>query len=181
MKPFHELAAQTNRFAGHVIAFDPGETTGWAWFHDYQLVDCGQFQTGNVYGAYTAFLSLFESIHHQGFDLDTGNVRCVIEDYRIYRHKLEDHTFSSVYTIKVVGMAELVCVQNNIPYKLTLAQHAKKFSTDKKLEAWNYWQTGQRHARDAIRHATFYIMCHGLDGKPISGSGSGMRNAQTKK
>jgi hypothetical protein len=34
---------------------------------------------------------------------------------------------------------------------------AKGFATDDKLKAWGFWQPGQRHARDAIRHAlNFY-------------------------
>jgi hypothetical protein len=33
---------------------------------------------------------------------------------------------------------------------------AKTFATDDKLEAWGFWKRGQKHARDAIRHAVYW-------------------------
>lgn len=82
----------------------------------------------------------------------------VIEDYRVYSFKLDTHKFSQVYTIKVLTIYECLATLIGAPTKLTLAQAAKTFCTDKKLEAWGFWLPSMRHARDAIRHATYYIV-----------------------
>jgi hypothetical protein len=90
---------------------------------------------------------------HAGID-----VHVVIEDYRVYSWKADDHKFSNVHTVKIVGLCELASHLHNCPLKLTLAHPAKKFCTDEKLGNWGFWQPGMRHARDAIRHACFYIL-----------------------
>ena len=82
----------------------------------------------------------------------------VIEDYRVYSFKLDTHKFSNVYTIKVLTTYELLAAQAGAPVKLTLAQLAKTFCTDSRLQEWGFWLPAMRHARDAIRHATYYIV-----------------------
>jgi hypothetical protein len=170
----------------HIIAIDPGETTGWAWFYDGDLVDCGQFPTGVISVAWENLTRLYARVrgaaiergrstsHHDNrgsvpINAQTPTdsaislpllVHVVVEDYRVYSWKAEDHKFSNVYTVKIVALAELCAHLNGFPVKLTLAHPVKKFCTDDKLKSWGYWQRGERHARDAVRHACFYIMQH---------------------
>lgn len=93
-----------------------------------------------------------------GSPTQTGTTHFVIEDYRVYSFKLDTHKFSQVYTIKVLAIYEALAALYGAPTKLTLAQAAKTFCTDRKLEEWGFWVPSMRHARDAIRHATYYIV-----------------------
>lgn len=168
---FQKLAQSRGGFNGHVIAFDPGERTGYAYFNEYELIEAGEVATGTVGCCFASLAGtvnriLKDHIIKEGFANGTNRtctpalgdiLRIAIEDYRIYSWKAADHTWSQVHTIKVVALAELIALQLNVPYRLRIAQHAKIFATDERLKAWGFWQKGQRHARDAIRHACLYI------------------------
>jgi hypothetical protein len=178
---FQALAASIQGFAGTVLAFDPGETTGWAVFNSHKLIKAGQLSTSNPRAAYDEGKGLIERVvkFSEGIDKDVaecpekrgeqlprptvfrpinGACHIVIEDYRVYAHKAESHKYSSVFTVKVVGILEVLASLNNIPYSMCMAQLAKGFITDAKLQAWGFWQTGERHARDAVRHGAYYIV-----------------------
>lgn len=150
-----QLATSRNGFRGHVLGLDPGETTGWAHFYDYKLVECGQLNTKTVPYAYASLQPLFQGIVSKA---DGTPIEVAIEDYRIYSWKSDDHKWAAVHTVKVVGLCELLCALYQLTHNLRMAQNAKKFVTDEKLKAWGIYVTGQKHARDAIRHAVFHIV-----------------------
>jgi hypothetical protein len=52
----------------------------------------------------------------------------------------------------------MICTQKDINLYLQGAQQAKGFSKDDKLRAWGLYQVGKRHANDAIRHATYWLL-----------------------
>lgn len=156
------FAKSCNGFRGHVLAFDPGETTGWAWFHDYELVRCGQIETRSITSTWNNSLRLVTQLKSQIGEVDSreevNQIHVAIEDYRIYSWKAKSHAWSDIHTIKVVGILELRALIESLPCRLRMAEHAKTFCTDTKLERWGFWQPGKRHARDAIRHAVLYIV-----------------------
>ena len=161
----HSLATSVGGFGGHILGIDPGERTGWAWMHDYQLIDCGEIPTGNVPIAYNNLYQLFTSIVNRAHIVQPikqqpfhKQLHIAIEDYRVYSWKAQDHSWSNIHTIKVVGFAELNALAIGAPYILRLAQHAKISVTDERLIKWGMWARGQRHARDAIRHAGLYAI-----------------------
>lgn len=78
------------------------------------------------------------------------------EDYRIYAHKLAEHTFSSVITLRLIGAITFMCAVMEWPLTFQMAYEAKTFIDDRKLEAWSMKVKG-RHARDAVRHGAFYL------------------------
>lgn len=39
-----------------------------------------------------------------------------------------------------------------------MAVTAKNFCTDDKLKQWGFWQAGQKHARDSIRHGCYFLL-----------------------
>ena len=154
-----------------ILTLDPGETTGWAiwhrteWFPDGivrenpivgvaypKLFETGQADTKKLHTALSEPTSIAGLIKSFGPDL------VVMEDYRIYEWKAEEHSWSSVHTIQLIGLIKTLCIQQNIPFVLQSAQVAKQFCTDDKLESWGYWQKGMRHARDAIRHGAYYLL-----------------------
>ena len=82
----------------------------------------------------------------------------IIENYRIYAHKLEQHSSSDVPTLQLIGAIKYMLYKRNIPYKLQMAQQAKGFVTDAKLKEWGMWDIGHKHARDACRHCVYYLV-----------------------
>lgn len=150
-------------FYGRLIALDPGQTTGYSVW-EYQPTDiatrltqieAGQLNTWPMENAVKSLDLLF--VKH--------NPNLIIhESYHIYAWKTDDHTHSSVPTLRVIGCIETLCIQRNIPLDYQSAQVAKNFVADKKLNDWGLWIKGQRHARDSIRHAIYYLMFRKSDG-----------------
>jgi hypothetical protein len=150
-------------YLGPVIGVDPGETTGFALINNAKLVKWDQIETDTPLKAWYNLGKIFEETKHQfpeGVD-----VAC--EDYRIYSWKSKDHSWSAVHTIKVVGYVQILAHTHGFNLKMRMAQQAKAFMSDKRLEEWGLYQEGQRHARDAIKHAAFHVLFSTLH--PIKG------------
>jgi hypothetical protein len=140
-----------------ITALDPGETTGaCAMGRDAMTLDsipnlkhAGHLDTDDMDKAVKALTEYF--------DVFTPQV-VVIEDYRIYAWKADDHKWSGLHTPRVIGCIETLCIQRGIVYVKQTAQVAKGFCTDKKLQEWGWYFPSIRHGRDAIRHAVFYLL-----------------------
>ena len=134
-----------------LLCLDPGKTTGWCTFVDGKLAN-----TGHVENCYddnnidaSTLLNLFEQ-EKPDFVL--------YEDYRVYAHKLERHTFNPIFTLRLIGVIETYVQMQGIPSHKQMAVTAKNFVTDEKLKSWGFWQTGMKHARDAIRHGCYFLL-----------------------
>ena len=134
-----------------LLCLDPGFTTGVAVFKDGVLASWEQITT-IVDGEGVKWFNLYDLFDR----IEPTQVVC--EDYRIYAHKLEQHTFSGVDTLRLIGGIDSLCFLNRIPIAYQMATAAKGFCTDKKLQDWNYWQKGMKHSRDAIRHGCYYLI-----------------------
>lgn len=132
-----------------VLTFDPGETTGYAFFEAPELIEAGQIPTGSLKIGLPLITDLMNDKKPQAI---------VVEDYRIYRSKAKIHIGSDLHTARLIGTIETLCAQHNIPLYKQSAAIAKKFCTDEKLHIWNLWQTGKRHANDAIRHGVYFML-----------------------
>lgn len=145
---------------GTLLAIDPGETTGFAVFSakdpEFKFAEYGQLDTKAFPAAAYNLRDLIERIQPD---------RIICEDYRIYAFKSEEQKWSNVFTVRVIGALQaLACLRlNPIPVDFELAQQPKNFVTDDKLTAWGYYVKGMRHARDAMRHALYWLMFHNLD------------------
>jgi len=143
-----------------IVAFDPGETTGACVFHGAKLIHSSQLRTLpltegiDLVDFYVSTLGEQYSYGHRYPDL------VVYEDYRVYGWKADTHKWADLHTPKLIGVIEAVCHYYNVPTKCRLAQQAKQFVTDGRLKEWDLWQTGQQHARDAIRHGVYQLV-HG--------------------
>lgn len=140
-------------FKGRLLALDPGETTGWSMFsataEKVSLTEQGQICTWPQKDMVENLTKLID--HHQP-DL------IVHEVYAVYEWKADSHSWSQVPTLHVIGCLETLCHQKGIPYLWQTAQIAKNFCTDDRLKEWGFYIKGQRHARDSIRHGTYYLM-----------------------
>lgn len=136
-------------FTGCLLSLDPGETTGWAKFNNGELQVCGQFGPGSVR---STFLTLGGLLNEIAPDL------VVCEAYRIYEWKRDQHSWSDLFTVRLIGAIEFLCAYNDIPVVFQMASTGKGFCTDKKLKEWGYYYKGLRHARDAIRHGCYWLL-----------------------
>ena len=139
-------------FAGDLVCFDPGGTTGYAIFNNLELKHQGQIDTSDRRTSSHRFMEV------AGLIEDWSNVRVVIEEYRIYGWKADDHTWSDLHTAKIIGQIEALTSLRDIPLFVQGAQQAKSFASDDKLKDWGFWIKGQRHARDAIRHGIHHLI-----------------------
>lgn len=136
---------------GKVLCLDPGKTTGWCLFEDGKLTkvdhveDCYDDKNVNV-------LPLMKLIEETKPDF------IVYEDYKVYSNKLDRHSFSPVFTVRLIGAIETFAQMNNIPTHKQMASTAKSFVTDEKLKQWGFWETGKKHGRDAIRHGCYFLL-----------------------
>lgn len=147
-------AKKVTPFIGKVLALDPGETTGWAAFQSedgkyFKLFAEGQIKTWPMQDAVDQLQKLLDQVKPD---------HLVHELYAVYEWKSQDHSWSRMPTVRVIGCIETLCIQQNIPFSSQTAQIAKTFCTDDKLKTWNFYIKGQRHARDAIRHGCYYLM-----------------------
>jgi len=150
-----------SRIPSRLLCLDPGETTGWAFFNQGELDQWGQIDTVNI--EKQAIWNDLEDLIH-----NCGPTQVVCEDYRVYAHKLERHSNSQVVTLRLIGGIDLLCHQNyhietypkhaSIPLHYQMATMAKGFVTDDRLKAWDMWQSGMKHSRDAIRHGIYYLI-----------------------
>jgi len=139
------------RLPNRLLAIDPGETIGWAYFEKEKLVTWGKEATKAEFGnAVNWVVDIFAEYMPEAL---------VMEDYRIYKWKTEQHAWSDVYTLRVIGALEFWCHRNNVPYDKQTAQIAKQFCTDDKLKAWAPGVTGA-HSKDAVRHGLYWLLFH---------------------
>lgn len=140
-----------------IIALDPGETTGLAIFHPgEEIIYLGQLVTKPVGPGYD---KLFGIINYLSLD-KPSLMHCRYEDYRVYAHMLDQHSYSNLHTARVIGSIEVACHLAGVQWTNCLAQHAKAFWTDDKLKMCDLYNKGMRHARDAERHLLRFI-CEG--------------------
>lgn len=136
-----------------LLAIDPGETCGWALFTQGLLHSSGQIVIATL----------------KDGSIDTGDLwdliqsrmpnKIVIESYRVYASKVRTHTWSALYTPKLIGGLEAICNYHRISVTLQMAS-VKKFCSNDKLKAWGYYQKASPHALDAIRHGCYYLLFH---------------------
>lgn len=154
MLNFSELFARLRgekKVPHKLICFDPGKTTGWCTFIDGKLDKTGHiehcYDDNNIDVA-----PLMNILNEEKPDF------ILYEDYKVYSHKLARHTFNPIFTLRLIGAIEAYSQINNIPTHKQMAVTAKNFVTDEKLKSWGFWETGMRHARDAIRHGCYFLL-----------------------
>lgn len=140
----------------HLLVYDPGQTSGWAYFENCELTSCGQLSTADL-------RDIAKDIYGFTASMLDGKDNCMVlyENYRIYGHKQRQHVGSELHTAKVIGVIESVCQLLDIETHTQMAATAKPFCTDSKLRQWGWYQTAEQHANDAIRHGAYYLLFGG--------------------
>lgn len=143
---------------GTILCFDPGDTTGMAVFRKLDVVDVDELSTKTLEEAVDRFSILIE-YHDPSY--------IVIENYRVYGWKRNEHVLTELHTPKLVGILQAMSYSKDIPYKLQMAREAKNFCNDQRLTEWGFYAEGQRHGRDAIRHGAHFLLFNLRHCKPI--------------
>lgn len=151
------------QFTGTLLALDPGETTGWSiWECNtpstfVKMIACGQLDTWDKENS-----SIVNCVHNFPELISTakkyGPLEVVMEAYRVYEWKADSHSWSDVPTLRIIGSMETRLIDDSIPYTFQTAQVAKKFVTDELLKRFGFYERGQRHSRDSMRHALYYLL-----------------------
>lgn len=141
-----ERRNDTRELPNVLLSLDPGETTGWALFKDLKLQECGEIPYEN------SMLDVVALINHLNPDV------VVMEDYKVYGWKSSQHSWSDLYTVRLIGAIELTCLQNDTVLYAQMAQGVKGFCSNKKLKQWGFYKKSARHARDAVRHGCYWLM-----------------------
>jgi hypothetical protein len=150
--PLADLALKTRReniSPGLLLCLDPGDTTGYAVFRAGVLKASGQFRVDP-----TTLAKFHSLMSHYKPDL------LVVENYRVYQHKLKQHANSTVPTIQYIGAIRSFAQLLGIPIVFQWAFQAKGFGTDYRLRELGLYQPNRRHANDAIRHAVYWYIFH---------------------
>lgn len=117
-----------------ILAFDPGETTGWA-----------------------AYSARFDTYRCGELDDDLGNLYTFLNKARPLKiayesfHKRAKIDTDQLYSPQVIGVIRLWAQQNYIPTFMYSPSHTKRFWTEDKIKRLGLWVPGQRHAMDAVR------------------------------
>ena len=152
---FQELVVHTRQLKGmpvptkRILALDPGETTGYAVFDGIVFIKLGQVNTGHVDTSVIPLRKLFEEVNP---DI------VVVEEYRVYAWRAKQHSWSSLHTPRLIGCIETLCEIHRKPIAMQGAGIVKQFVTNDKLKDWGFYVKGQAHARDATRHACYFII-----------------------
>jgi len=150
----HKLRQQVKKsdFYGCVLAMDPGETTGWALLecqsHHTLLINQGQIDSWPLEVGVPSL---------EGLIKDVAPDFLVYEAYHIYAWRSNEHKFSEVPTLQIIGAIKTLSVQQGVMVGCQTAQTGKAFFTDDRLKSMNLYVEGQKHARDALRHACQFV------------------------
>ncbi len=161
---FYELAKKLNANMDQmVLAFDPGHTTGWAFFeHDILQVEHGEIDTSDMVTAVKE-IDLLIGMYHPTV--------VVMEDYRVYRWRAKHHVGSELLTVQVIGCIQTIAIQEQVENIIKQPAHiAKGFCTDSKLKEWGFHHKGEKHGMDAIRHGCYYLLFGPIQKKDKQGS-----------
>jgi hypothetical protein len=130
-----------------VMGLDPGETTGMTIMEGAQVVHAEQLNTKDLDNAAGLLNRIIQK-------WDVYDIAC--EDYRVYAWESDKHKWAALHTPKLIGVISAVAWFNRCTLTYRMAITAKQFVTDDKLVAWGLWKKGQRHTRDATRHAVYH-------------------------
>jgi hypothetical protein len=129
-----------------IIAIDPGEMTGACIYHaDPDMRMFIPFQKNTSIIEWAA-----DFLDHL---LQPSNCIVVIESYRIYAWRANEHKWASLLTPRIIGGVETLCRLRKIPLVEQSAQQGKAFMKgDERLKEWGLHTPGRPHQNDATKH-----------------------------
>ena len=151
-----------------VVAFDPGETTGWSrmWVGTEYLADKSDVHQphemlhghdhGQINGPVVEQAAAMMALVNEASP-NPNRVCVVVEDFILRRHTKGRELLSPV---RITAMLEVLLRQHSMPkFQLQQPAEAKNVVTDERLKMWGLYESkgALRHARDADRHALLWL------------------------
>lgn len=128
-----------------ILAFDPGENTGWAYIDTGKLE---HFDAGTIVRDFTGIESLiaFYSPH-----------TVVYEAFRLYPGKAASMAWNDFYPVQVIGIIKFLCEKSGIQY-VEQAASIKAFSGGID-DRWVKYKAPDKteHSKDAYLHLKYYL------------------------
>lgn len=135
-----------------IVALDPGGTTGWASYTEYEDPAVMKFDWGQI-GPEEHHLKLHNFLGLQ--QTDEFKIVCESFEFRQGKQRANINLISKEY----IGIAKLFAAERlRSPVVFQTAGAAKGFVTDPKLKIMGLWVPGKQHARDALRHLLYYMI-----------------------
>ena len=125
-----------------LVALDPGETVGLAFFEFGELILVEQVKLNFKDHCWDPLIDRICQLQPSVI---------AYEDYKIYPGLSKVHTLSGVPTLKVIGAIEFMCSHNKYQSISMMASTAKGFVSDLKLKEWGFYKKSLNHGRDAVR------------------------------
>jgi hypothetical protein len=139
-----------------VIAFDPGETTGYCLFEEGRLVAsaalCAEDMLMLACGGGRFFNKILQN-------RENGKpITCVVERFTLYPGMALKMINNSFVAAQTIGIIRTLAYRTGMSIVYQAASHAKGLVTDDVLKTYS-WHTrlGSRHEKDAARHAVYYL------------------------
>lgn len=133
-----------------IVALDPGGTTGWATYDDFNGAD--SFSLGQLEGD-DHHLQLYDFLGH----MQVQNFVVVCESFEFRQNRQRDNI--NLMSREYIGVTKLFAQERmGRPVVFQTAAMAKGFVTDEKLKAMGLWWRGKRHGMDAMRHLIYYMV-----------------------
>lgn len=132
-----------------LLAIDPGETTGIAFFINGELTK--DMQCSINLNKLMPLMQLIKEINPE---------IVVCENYIVYGSKVRMHAWNKLITPQIIGAIRFICELNKVKFYTQLASTAKGFCNDNKLKEWGYWIKGHEHSRDSIKHGCYFLLFH---------------------
>jgi hypothetical protein len=137
-----------------ILAFDPGETTGYCEIEvlpdgsDFKVVYCREILW------HERLQKLREVLYFR------NSVDVVIESFRLFPHKAKAQIGSQFPSVRVIGTIEAYCYTNNLGPEVIKFQEPGDISRVAVLEPHIPVVAGSPHKIDAYRHARLYFIKH---------------------
>ena len=132
-----------------LLAVDPGGTTGFSW---------GSLDTGTFIEAGQLPPYEFCQMAHKKADSLRGNLSIVCERFTITARTLKVSRGGSYDALEVIGVLRYMSL-GYCGRDLTFQQPADvmKLFDDERLRRLGWYQKGQGHANDSIRHLAYFL------------------------
>jgi len=136
-----------------IIAFDPGETTGWASAFEHHWPNLS-FETGTIRG----IDELIRTFHAKA--LGHGRTTVIIERWHLFPGSALQKVGSEFPEIQVLGQIKMLCHMKELGWKIQEPsdQAAAKWP-EAKLNKYGFKSRGKTtHERSAVCHILYYLL-----------------------
>lgn len=129
-----------------VLAVDPGKTTGYALWIPPNDIQAGQAE-------FFDFL-----VRTEAWLLQYGQQTKVVAERFIINQGTVKNT-QAPWSLEVIGALRYLALKHGSgELVMQSPSDAKRFSSDDRLKRLDWWQRGQGHANDALRHLLLFLV-----------------------